>query len=414
MARILWRSAEKRQSLSLSRGKVYNRNMETRKPNHSNDGELQPINPDGTYAPKDGTNVVDAALDEDSASKDEVSEAPGIKGDFSKLNLGGRMAKYVEDAKALENISEDDKKLLEAMSSILVKNKDKRGFLDCLHSLPEKMAEGYRRVILGHDHVPPVKINVTGIDRHGKNMSSHCYDYTSHEVIFLEDEYSECGPSLDTGCHNPWETFFHELGHALDATANIKYLNFGMTPLSCCGSGDGNLYLNLVDDVGSSGGIDEFSKAVADCLNQEIKDQIAKSGPPKTIEEAIKMVDKTGGKMSPLMDFLTAYNGGSHAWVNLGNWFVDYIKSRKITFNMSQMCQLTMLQIGHPKSYWDRRGRSNAGSRELFAELLALRATDKEVYKKVAKTIPIAVKRFEAMFGIDSDDGDEEEKKGGE
>ena len=372
--------------------------METRKPNHSNDGELQPINPDGTYAPKDGPNAVDAAL-----------EAPGIKGDFSKLGgLKAKAAKYIEDAKALEGVSEDDKKILEAMSGVLVRNRDKLGFLKRLNSLPEKMSKEYRRVILGHDGVPPLKINVSFRDSNKKLVKCAFYRPSTHEVYLPKGDVDEYGPSLDFGIYPAWNTLFHEIGHAIDMTAKEKALRFGWYPMSSdlLGNGEGSLYEKIGEDVKASGGIEEFVKKAADAVNGAIKAEIAKSGSPKTVQDAIKMVDKAGGKMGPLLDFLTAYADGKHESVELGDWlYRDYLEGKGVPVSPLDKMQMSSVNVGHDKSYWDKAGRRVAGSKEAFAELLALMATDKEAYQSVASVIPGAAKSFEGMFDEINDGG---------
>lgn len=376
-----------------------------KKPNHSNDNEGQNYDPaTGKYiADSDaGGNLVDKAL-----------LAPGLQGDFTEEFWNDFIAKANEgieekaDGAEKSDLSEEHKKIADAMSAVLRTDEERKEFLSRLDSLPEKMQKAFKEAILGHDSVHTLGF-IFSIPE--KKLSSPAYRQGYHQVYIPSALMSKCGPALEYDVHNPWETMFHEIAHSVDATSKTKIVNNGKNPLSHNPKDKSDsLYAQAISDINAMGGIEKLTEATKNKINGIVKSEIAKSGSPKTAGDAIKLINKATGKMAPILDFLSAYKGGAHQFIDLGNWLCEDLKSRDIPVSFGEYIQLTNATAGHSNKYWNEYGRYEAGSEEMFAELSALMATDKEMYDAVASILPGVAKKFEGLFDYDR----EEENKGG-
>ncbi len=342
--------------------------------------------------------------------------APGITGDFSLIDWDdafddGEETEQKADGDDGSDLSDEYKKIADAMSAVLRTDDERKGFFSRLDSLPEKMQKAFKEAILGHDSVHTLGF-IFSIPE--KKLSSPAYWNGHHQVYIPSSLMSKCGPALEYGIHNPWETIFHEIAHSVDATTKTKIANNGKNPLSHNPRDKSDsLYAQAISDINAMGGIKKLVESTKDKINGIVKSEIAKSGSPKTAGDAIKLINKATGKMAPILDFLSAYKGGAHQFIELGDWLCKDLESRNIPVSFGEYIQLTNAAAGHSNKYWNEYGRYEVGSEEMFAELSALMATDKDAYDAVALMLPGVAKKFEGLFDYDRKEENKGEKENG-
>lgn len=386
-----------------------------KKPNHSNDNSGQ------NYDPATGKYISDSDAVKPNLVDEAILESPGIKGDFSSSNWGELLASASKETTTAEKQfgeTEEERKITDAMSVILKTENDKKEFLERLNSLPEKMKNAYKDVILGHDNVRPLQFV---LEKGNKNdwKGEAYYVPAAHEVHFSSSYISKYGPRLQYSIYPAWSVVFHEIAHAVDHT--MYRTNLG--GISDEGSHDrvdqdgrliwenwpNTIYEKVKSEVTAAGGISPFVKKVSSLLEKWSQNDLEK-GIPATYEEAYERRSQLIGRAAPLLDFLSAYAGGKYETVKFknssGNAYIDGLVRKaesegtlddsKKWWLESQRATLSRAREGHGRSYW--KNLTMTSSSETFAELMSLAATDKEAYEEMKGIIPSAVLRFEQAF----------------